>query len=456
MLFTDGASRGNPGAAAIGVVLRTPDGRTVEEIGEAIGVATNNAAEYAALIRGLRRARELGARRVVVHADSELLVRQLEGTYAVRHEGLRPLFEEARRLLACFEAAEVRHVPREENRDADRLAHAALDRRDRGASSGRARRLRVLQIDAFTREPLSGNPAGLVPDAAGLDDGEMQRIAREMNVSETAFLLPPQGGGDYRLRYFTPTREVDLCGHATVAAFHFLAVEGRLAPAAPGAATRALLETRAGLLPVEVRWEDGRPAVMMGQPAPRFRACAAPVEELAACLGLPADEVGAPGLTPALASTGLWHLLVPVRSLEAVRRAAPDQARLGRLNEALGVHTTHVYALAALDPGADAHARCFAPALGVAEDPLTGTANGALGAFLAAAGLLGAARGLGRPAPARPGAVSLVVEQGHELGRPGLVRVEVVPGRPPVSPVAEVWVGGEAVIALDGYLFLPA
>ena len=114
------------------MVLRTPDGRTVDEIGEAIGVATNNVAEYAALVRGLRRARELGARRVVVHADSELLVRQLQGAYAVRHEGLRPLFEEARRLLACFEAAEVRHVPREENREADRLANAALDRLEHG------------------------------------------------------------------------------------------------------------------------------------------------------------------------------------------------------------------------------------------------------------------------------------------------------------------------------------
>lgn len=490
MLHTDGASRGNPGPAAIGVVIRTPDGRLVAEVSEAIGVATNNVAEYTALVRGLERARALGARRVRVRADSELLVRQLAGTYAVRNEGLRPLFEEARRLLASFEAAEVRHVPREENREADRLANAALERPEAGAAAPAAgvgrpvRRQRVLLVDAFTCEPFHGNPAGVVPDADGLAEAAMQRIARELGASETCFLLAPARGGDLRLRYFTPAREVPLCGHATVAAVHVLAAEGRLRPAAAAGegveVAAARLETGAGLLPVEARWEGGRVTALLGQPAPRFRPFGGDAAEVAACLGLPPAAIAAAGLPVALASTGLWHLLVPVAGLEAVRRAAPDLTRLARLNEALGVHTTHVYALEALDPAADLHARSFAPAIGVAEDPQTGTASGALAAFLAALGLLVPAGGLGQPSPARPGAVRLVMEQGHELGRPGRIEVEVVAGEglppaaastapappappttksaaglPPLRPVSAVWVGGEAVTVLDGHLLLP-
>lgn len=127
VLHTDGAARGNPGPAGIGVVIVGEDGRTLERIAEPIGATTNNVAEYTALLRGLRRAKELGADRVRVFSDSELMVRQLLGVYRVKQEHLRPLYDEALRLARSFAAFDIVHVPRERNRDADRLANEGID-----------------------------------------------------------------------------------------------------------------------------------------------------------------------------------------------------------------------------------------------------------------------------------------------------------------------------------------
>ncbi len=130
LLFCDGGSRGNPGPAAIGAVLLdagVDPPRRLATVSECIGVATNNVAEYRALIAGLERARELDARAVRVRADSELLIRQLEGRYRVKNAGLKPLYEQARALLAEYEEVDLAHVRREHNVDADALVNAALD-----------------------------------------------------------------------------------------------------------------------------------------------------------------------------------------------------------------------------------------------------------------------------------------------------------------------------------------
>jgi ribonuclease HI len=127
-LWVDGGSRGNPGPAALGYRLEDAHGTVLEEAGEPIGIATNNVAEYRALIAGLRRARAHRAVEVEVRADSQLLVRQMTGAYRVKSEALRELFEEARRAAAAFERVRYVPVPREENREADRLVNVALDR----------------------------------------------------------------------------------------------------------------------------------------------------------------------------------------------------------------------------------------------------------------------------------------------------------------------------------------
>jgi ribonuclease HI len=127
VLHVDGGARGNPGPAAIGVVVSSPDGEVLEELGERIGVATNNVAEYRALLRGLERAAALGARELELINDSELVARQLNGVYRVKHPAMRPLYEEAIAALRGFERWSIRSVPRSENAEADRLVNVALD-----------------------------------------------------------------------------------------------------------------------------------------------------------------------------------------------------------------------------------------------------------------------------------------------------------------------------------------
>jgi ribonuclease HI len=130
LIYCDGGSRGNPGPSAIGAVVLDPSTdppRRLAEVSERIGITTNNVAEYRALIGGLEAAAPFGARRVRVRADSKLVVEQVKGAWKVRQPHLRPLFEEARKLLSGYDEVDVRHVPRAENVDADALVNAALD-----------------------------------------------------------------------------------------------------------------------------------------------------------------------------------------------------------------------------------------------------------------------------------------------------------------------------------------
>lgn len=127
ILHVDGGARGNPGPAAIGVVVSSPEGEVLEELGEAIGAATNNVAEYRALLRGLERADALGADEVEIVGDSELVARQLTGAYKVKHPAMKPLYAEAIAALRRFDGWRIRSVPRAENARADELVNQALD-----------------------------------------------------------------------------------------------------------------------------------------------------------------------------------------------------------------------------------------------------------------------------------------------------------------------------------------
>jgi ribonuclease HI len=127
VVHVDGGARGNPGPAAIGIVVSGLDGEVVEELGEPIGETTNNVAEYRALLRGLERARALGAEEIEVVGDSELVAKQINGQYKVKHAGLKPLYAEALQALAEFDRWRVRTVPRAQNAAADALVNAALD-----------------------------------------------------------------------------------------------------------------------------------------------------------------------------------------------------------------------------------------------------------------------------------------------------------------------------------------
>jgi ribonuclease HI len=127
ILNVDGASRGNPGPAAIGVTLKNKDNQLIETISASIGVTTNNQAEYLALIAGLKKAISLGAREVMVKSDSELMVKQLQGSYRVKNTSLKPLYSEVVKLAGTLALFQINSIPREQNREADKLANKALD-----------------------------------------------------------------------------------------------------------------------------------------------------------------------------------------------------------------------------------------------------------------------------------------------------------------------------------------
>ncbi|MFB6354282.1 MAG: PhzF family phenazine biosynthesis protein [Halobacteriales archaeon] len=285
--------------------------------------------------------------------------------------------------------------------------------------------VRALLVDAFTDEPLSGNAAGVVPDAEGLTPAQMQAVAREFGASETAFVIPSDTA-DRRLRFFTPTTEVDLCGHATVAAHAALRDAGALEP---GDST---VETAAGDLDVTVE-ADG--TVWLGQPAPEVREVDVTVEATAAALGLDPPSIRDVDLPLARASTGVPALVVPVDYLSALGDIAVDRDAVLELCDEVGADGVYAFTFDTLDAEATLHGRFFAPALGIEEDPVTGTASGAVAGYL---------RHVGAFAPMPD---ELRFEQGHFVDRPGRVRVRVG---------ASVEVGGRAAVALDGELSVPA
>ena len=287
-------------------------------------------------------------------------------------------------------------------------------------------RRRALLVDAFTDEPLAGNAAGVVPDAEGLSPEDMQRIARELAVSETAFLLP-SGPADRKVRYFTPTQEVDLCGHATVASHAHLYEDGVVDPGVHS------LETNVGILEVEVT-EDG--TVWMTQDAPTIERVSVDYDRVADAVGVDVaalQDVGA-DLPVAVASTGLPFLVVPVNFLEHLGNADPDMGAIERLADEYDATGVYAFTFDALDADSTLHARMFAPGAGVPEDPVTGTASGAAGAYLREVGAFDE-----MPDEMR-------FEQGHFVDRPGLVSVRIG---------SEVRVGGRAVTALDGTVVVP-
>ncbi|HEX7049899.1 MAG TPA: PhzF family phenazine biosynthesis protein [Longimicrobiales bacterium] len=214
--------------------------------------------------------------------------------------------------------------------------------------------LRILQVDAFTDRPFRGNPAAVCVLPEPREPAWMQDVAREMNLSETAFLVPEDDG--FRLRWFTPAVEVDLCGHATLASAHVLWEDGLLAPEAT-----ARFHTRSGLL-TAVRSGD---RIVLDFPAKPEEATTAP-EGLAHALGI----------TPAYVGRNKFDLLVELPSEAAVRELAPDFARL-RTIDARGVIVT----ARAATRDYDFVSRFFAPRVGVDEDPVTGSAHCCLGPF---------------------------------------------------------------------------
>jgi len=289
-------------------------------------------------------------------------------------------------------------------------------------------------VDVFTTEPFTGNPLAVVSDADQLSDEVMRRIAREFNQTETTFVLrPTMAEADWRLRSFTATgTEVFGVGHNALGAWWWLATAGRLTLDAP---TRTFSQEIDGrVLPVEVRSERGRViAVSMAQADPVFGAVVGEVSPLASALDLGDAELSAGRLQAQVVSTGVPHLLVPVRDLGALGRARPKPEPLAAYLRSIGAQGCYLFCLDPLDPDAPAQARFFGPNVGIAEDPATGSAAGPLAAYLVAHKLASERR-------------PVIVEQGSAMGRPSRIEVRVSGGG--------VRVSGNAVVVVEGRLNL--
>jgi trans-2,3-dihydro-3-hydroxyanthranilate isomerase len=287
---------------------------------------------------------------------------------------------------------------------------------------------RVFQVNAFTREPFSGNPAGVVPEADGLTDIQMQHIAREINCAETAFVLTPQNSeADLKIRWFTPTTEVALCGHATVATFHVLAEEERYRMRA-GASQILYLETeRVGILPITADARGIRPQIWMTLPFPTFQVLTeSQVLALLPILGLEKSDL----LDLPVVMDQDRDVLLGIKSLEKLHALKPRMADLQAYSLAQSFRGIDVFTMQTLEAASTAHARFFAPAVGIEEDPVTGSVSGPLAHWLRDQGLFHGS--------------TAILEQGDILHRSGRVTVDLSATQPRI--------GGEAVTVLRGLL----
>ncbi|WP_097324323.1 PhzF family phenazine biosynthesis protein [Paractinoplanes atraurantiacus] len=286
---------------------------------------------------------------------------------------------------------------------------------------------RFFFVDVFADRPLTGNPLALVPGADDLTVPQMRAIAREFNQSETTFLLRPgEEGVDWRLRSFTPAgAEVDGAGHNALGAWLWLADQG-LTGDEPAVTMRQRIG--AEVLDVEIlRDATGRVRVVMDQGAPSYGKEFTDTARLADALSLTPEQVA-----PAqVVSTGVGHLLVPLSGREAVDAAVSRDRDLAALLAEAGGEGCYLYTTEGDD--AAAYTRFFNPTVGIAEDPATGTAAGPLAAALV---------GWGRAPAGEP----VFIEQGHRLGRPSRIRVDVTADR--------VRLSGSGLIVAQGELHL--
>ena len=292
------------------------------------------------------------------------------------------------------------------------------------------RQIPIFVYNAFTREPFAGNPAGVVLDASALDHRLMQRIARQLNLAETAFLSPPESDeADVRLRWFTPAREVALCGHATIAAFTAAAEQG-IYPADPNDERTLRVETLSGILSIGIRQEE-HPRVSMQIPVPNFEPLKVDREHFAELWGVPSASLA--GEWWVHRDLDYWY--VPVQSRQALATLRLQPEGLAELDDQAAFT---FFCWDTVDAASQWHLRFFAPFHGVAEDIVTGSAQGPMAILYQ--------RLTGEE---KEGWSEYTGEQGDILGRPGRVSVRVAreSGR-----VTEVTIAGGAVLMLKAEL----
>jgi trans-2,3-dihydro-3-hydroxyanthranilate isomerase len=299
---------------------------------------------------------------------------------------------------------------------------------------------RYTHLDVFTDRIFGGNQLAVVLDGRGLSTGAMQAIAKEMNFSETTFVLPPERPDtDARVRIFTPAEELPMAGHPTIGTTYALARAGIVAPPVDS----LTLGLGIGPTPVSLEWKGEELSfVWMTQQRPTFGEPAADGAAAAATLRLPAESVTGTGLPVQVASCGVPYLFVPLTTRRAVDSAVLDTDAYDAFRRAAGIDDVPVF-LFSTESGADngtVYSRMFAPGAGIQEDPATGSACGPLGCYLLHNKVVTAER-----------AGTMLNVQGVRMGRPSYIHIAIgVDG----GVILSVRVGGQSVFVGEGTLYL--
>lgn len=293
-------------------------------------------------------------------------------------------------------------------------------------------RYQFYTCDVFTDTRFGGNPLAVFPDASGLSAEQMQKIAREINYSETTFVFPAEQGNTRKVRIFTPMIEVPFAGHPNVGTAFTLATIGELGEI--GEQTEIVFEEAAGLVPITIRKEAGKPIwCELKAPEPVSIGRMISAEKAAQALSLKPEEIVTDNHRPQVASVGLPFLIVELRDTVALERA---QANVARLRELKGVGITpdiHLYVQSGDE--FDLRTRMFAPLDNVPEDPATGSANCALVGMLTTIN------------PEKDGEYNWHIAQGFEMGRPSILDARTTKQD---GEVTGVWIAGSSVMVAEG------
>ena len=302
-----------------------------------------------------------------------------------------------------------------------------------------SRSLPFYQADVFTDVAFGGNPVAVFPHAPDLSNQEFQQIAREMNLSETVFVQPPsQSGAVVKLRIFTPTHELPFAGHPVLGSCHVLGALGHFPIQEP--ITRIQYECNIGIFPAELYVLKGViDRVIMSQPSPEFIDLVENVGDffdIAHAFGLNRTDIAHSSFPIEVVSTGLPVMIVPVRTLTAVKSIVPDHAAIAEICGRFGANGMMVFSTMTVEDFSTVHTRMFARPIGIDEDPATGSASGALGAYLVKNGVV----------DVRP-MTEIIAEQGYEIDRPSRILIHVYSDD---DMIQSVKVGGQVVMVAEG------
>lgn len=301
------------------------------------------------------------------------------------------------------------------------------------------RSLHFYKADVFTDLPFGGNPVAVFPNSEDLTNQEFQQIAREMNLSETVFVVPPsQKDAVAKLRIFTPTQEIPFAGHPVLGTFYILGKLNHFPLQEP--ITRIQYECNIGVFPLELYVLKGEiDRIVMSQPSPQFLGLVedlGDIFDIARALGISKSVITDSKFPIEVVSTGLPVVIVPVRTLTAVKSICADHAAVTELCGRFGANGIMAYSTMTVEDWSTVHTRMFAAPIGIGEDPATGSASGAIGAYLVKNGVV-------EVAPT----TEIIAEQGYEIDRPSRILIQVFSDDDMIKAVK---VGGQVVMVAEG------